>query len=483
MSTTIRAGLRRPLAMAVCLALLAPGAALAQTAKERELEARVAQLEKMVEQLVSQQQQAQTQLADTQAQVTEVKAAQATPATAALPPGPDGKPQQPIQQTSIMTAANPGTKFSYGGFIKLDAMATDTSDGVIADGSAGRLFYLPSQIPVVADGAEPDTDPYTDVSAQLSRFWFSADHVTDNGDKLKAYIEADFFGGGSNALAGNEIATNTYAVTLRQAYVSWNDWLAGQTWSNFQDVAALPDAVDFVGVTEGTTFVRQAQVRYTKGGFSVSAENPQTTVNTIATGARINGTGSNAMPDLTARYVLKGDWGHFSAAGLVRQFKLDDETTSGAAVSLSGKFNLGANDDIRYMANYGKGLGRYMAFGLGPDTALDADGELHAVEAAGGFVAWRHVFNPQLRGNLMYSVAAYDNDKGLSGWNSVYDPITGTYLSESATERASSIHANLIYSPLPKLDVGVELGYGKRELEDGREGDLKRVHTSVKYSF
>ncbi len=43
-----------------------------------------------------------------------------------------------------------------------------------------------------------------------------------------------------------------------KAYVSWNNWLAGQTWSNFQDVAALPDAVDFVGVTDGTVFVRQA---------------------------------------------------------------------------------------------------------------------------------------------------------------------------------------------------------------------------------
>ena len=32
-----------------------------------------------------------------------------------------------------------------------------------------------------------------------------------SGDKLKAYIEVDLFGGGSNALAGNETATNTYA--------------------------------------------------------------------------------------------------------------------------------------------------------------------------------------------------------------------------------------------------------------------------------
>jgi hypothetical protein len=45
---------------------------------------------------------------------------------------------------------------------------------------------------------------------------------------------------------GNEAATNTYGVTVRHAYATWNRWLAGQTWSNFQDVAALPDAVEFI---------------------------------------------------------------------------------------------------------------------------------------------------------------------------------------------------------------------------------------------
>ena len=455
MTQSIASMARKPLTAALFAALLAPGLALAQTAKEKELEARVAQLEAQVQALLNAQQQVATQPAPT-------------------PAAPAADPAKSIQSTPILTAGNPGSKFSYGGFVKFDAMVTDTSDGMIADGNSGRLFYVPSTIPVVANGAEPDTDPYTDFHGQFSRFWLSADHVTENGDKLKGYVEMDFFGGGSNALAGNEVSTNTYAVTLRQAYVSWNNWLAGQTWSNFQDTAALPDAVDFVGVTEGTTFVRQAQIRYTKGNFSVSAENPQTTVSAIGTAARTNGTGANTLPDVTARWVTKGNWGHFSVAGLLRQFKLGDATETGGAVSLSGKFNLGASDDIRWMANAGSGIGRYMAFGLGPDTVLDANGDLNAVDGAGGFVGWRHVFSPKLRTNLMYSVAAFENDKDLPGW------MLG---SNAATERAQSFHANLIYSPFPKLDLGAEIGYGKRELEDDREGDLKRFHTSVKYSF
>lgn len=467
MTTSIVSMARRPLATALLVALLAPGMALAANAKEKELEARIAQLEQQVQALLSQQQQQQTQLTQTQTQVTEVQTVQAQ-----RPAVPEGK--QPIQSTTIMTAANPGTAFSYGGFIKLDAMVTDTSDGKIADGSSGRLFYLPSTIPVAGNEVDGG-DPYTDFHAQFSRFWFSADHTTDAGDKFKAYIEADFFGGGNNALVGNETATNTYAVSLRQAYVSWNNWLAGQTWSNFQDVAALPDAVDFVGTTDGTIFVRQAQVRYTSGPWSFSAENPQTTVTPFQNALPRFNTGDNLMPDLTARWLTKGDWGHFTVAGLLRQFKYEnlatgqDETESGGALSVSGKFNLGKSDDIRYAVNGGKGIGRYLAFGLGSDTVQAGDGSLEALDGYGGFVAWRHAFSPKVRTNLMYSTAMFDNDPLLTGYG--------------VTERAQSWHANVIYSPFPKLDIGAELIWGQRDLEDDRDGDLRRLQTSVKFNF
>jgi hypothetical protein len=69
----------------------------------------------------------------------------------------------------------------------------------------------------------------------------------------------------------------------------------------------------------------------------------------------------------------------------------------------------------------------------------------------------------------MYSAAHFDNDTDFTGFG--------------VTERAQSWHVNLIYSPFPKLDLGTELSWGQRSLEDDREGDLKRIHTHVKYSF
>ncbi len=459
--------IRKPLALAIATALLLPGMALAQTAKvravkEQELEARIAQLEAQVQALLSTQQQQQGALAQQQTSIAQAQ----TRLDAVQVAQADGKPK--LQSVPILASGNPDTRFSFGGFIKVDAMATRTDAGEIADGSAGRMFYLPGAIPVGgADESRTDLDSH----AQFSRFWFASDGEVQ-GHKARAYLEFDLFGGGMANL-GNQASTNTHGVTLRQAYVSWDKWLAGQTWSNFQDVAALPDAVDFVGPTEGTVFVRQAQLRYTSGPWSLALENPQTVASAYRGTARTTSDDGN-LPDITVRWTGKGDWGHVSVAGIARQLRHDTATThasgNGYGLSLSGKVNLGKQDDLRYMLIGGSGIGRYVGFALGPDGTLDAaGGDLESTGVLAGFVAWRHVFGPKLRGSLMFSRAQLDNDTDWTGFG--------------VTKSAQSFHANLIYSPLPRLDVGAELIFGNRELESGADGDLRRLHATVKYSF
>ena len=432
-------------ALAVALGSASP-LALAQSSNEAELEARIAELEATVKRLAG-------MLEQQQMEVQKV--------VEAAPPPP---PANPIQATTITPSANPNTAFSFGGFIKVDSMWTNTDSGELADGSVGRLFYLPQTIPV--GGADESTD--LDAHAQFSRVWFATNTTLDSGDKLRSYVEMDFFG---NAL-GNEQSTNTYGATVRHLFFGWNNWLAGQTWSNFQDVGALPDAVDFVGPTEGTTFVRQAQIRYTNGPWSISLENPETTLNAFGGGGRIS-SDDNSVPDVTLRYLHKGDWGHFTIAGVLRQLKYETTTgieddTFGGGISVSGKYNLGKND-IRYMVNAGSGIGRYLGLGFSNDATLDANGNLDAIDGWSGFVAYRHVFSPKLRGNLMYSVADYDTDIVNQGGG--------------ANDSAQSFHANLIYSPLPKVDIGAELILGEREVANGADGGMTRLHVAFKYSF
>ncbi len=455
---------RRTTCLAFAIAASLSGSvAFAQTDRERALEERVAQLEAVVQQLLDQQ---QTIRSETAAVRTEQSAQAARldsmPAAAPLPAGTAA-----IQASTLTPGANPGTRLTYGGFIKLDAMATNTGDGELPDGPGGaRALYLPGAIPV--GGTDEGSD--IDMHAQFSRFWLSADTTLDSGDKLRGYLEFDLFGGA----LGNEAATNTYGVTIRHAYATWNNWLAGQTWSNFQDVAALPDSVDFIGPTDGTTFVRQAQLRYTTGNWSFSAENPETLLTPHGGGARISSE-DNSLPDFTLRYTRKGDWGHFGIAGLFRQLKHEnpatntDDSITGYGVSASGRFVLGPKDDIRYMLTAGRGISRYIGLAITNDAALDPTGELDAIDTLAGFVAWRHAFSTKFRTNLFYARSQYDNDTTNTGLG--------------ITRQVHSVHANAIWSPLPKLDLGVELMYGVRELENGADGDLTRLHFHAKYSF
>ena len=444
MNETLRKRSTLGSAVAVALAVAALGAApsvLAQTAKEAELEARIAELEKMVKEL-----------------------------QAATPAPPRGEKDKPVQSKSITPNAAPGTSFHVTGFVKADALWTDTGDGEIAEGSAGRDFYVPSTIPV--GGKSEDTADFG-FHVKQSRVNFGTDTVFESGKLLQTRFEIDFYG----SALGNQRVSNTYAPVLRHAYVKYGNWLVGQTWSNFMDVATLPEAVDFIGNTDGTVFVRQPQVRWTSGGFSASLENPQTTI-TPNGGAGSFESDDSLFPDLTARYTFKGDWGHVSVAGLLRELryeqagtpttqKIDDNEWS-LAYSLSGKWNVWGKDDFRYYL-LGGNLGRYVGLNFTGDAMVTQNGNLEALEGWAGSLSFRHFWTDSLRSTVWYAIQDYDNKKNLVGGN--------------ANKSSESIGVNLFYSPFAKLDLGVEYRHAKREVESGTDGDLDRIQFTTKYSF
>jgi len=436
-----RNNLTRLVAATVAAAAIGlPASALAQTAKEQELEARIAELEKMVKQLQAQ---------------------QAAPAatTAAAP----GKPAAaPIQGVSVTPNAAPNTTFQITGFVKADTLFTNTSDGEIGDNTVGRDFYVPSTIPI--GGEDEGTD--LNMHIKQSRVNFGTDTILDGGDKLLTRFEVDFYG----SITGDQRISNTYAPVVRHAYVQWRHWLVGQTWSNFMDVATLPEAADFIGPTDGTTFVRQPQVRWTSGGLSVSAENRETTVTPYQGGSRIS-SDDGWVPDLTARYAWKGSWGHIAAAGLLRELTYKTTTLDGStwtgALSLSGKFNFG-KDDIRWMALYGN-LGRYVGLNFSNDAVVNASGDLDSIDGYAGFAAYRHFWSDRWRSTFSAALEDYDNDVDLQG--------------STALKSSWSWTANVFYSPLPKLDIGAEYRWATAEREDGKDGNLNRVQLTTKYSF
>ena len=370
---------------------------------------------------------------------------------------------------SAIAQDGPTTTYKFGGYVKMDAMFTDYSSGNTPDGnSLMRQFYYAPQIPL-DDGSSAD-DITADFQARETRINFRADTKTAGGDSITAFIEMDFFIHGD----GNEVVSNSYSPRLRHAFIKYNKWTFGQTWSTFQDVGALPEALDFVGPAESTTFIRQTMIRYTTGGLELAAENPQTFV---SGGTRDRST----VPDLIGRYTFKfGDKGSYlKVAGLYRSLKIQDTNgdgsqndESGYGLTASAKIMFGGGGDLRAMVTYGDGVGRYVGLGFVPDGYIDANGEISTAEMVAAFVALRIPFGNGWRSNIMFGTTdiSYDSDVLAAGLN----------------ETGSSFHVNLIKNVLPKLDVGVELMYGERETVGPavpNKGDFTRLQFSAKYAF
>ena len=355
--------------------------------------------------------------------------------------------------------------FKVGGYVKADLIYSDYGDGAVAPANVGRDFYIAGTVPVGGRG-----EKYFDMHVKESRVNLKTTHNLDNGAKMSTFVEVDFL----TSAQGNERVSNSYSPRVRHAFFTYNKWLFGQTWMTFFNVGALPENLDFVGPAESTIFGRQTMVRYTSGNWQFAVENPETTITPYGGGGRIVAD-DNKVPDFVARYNMSGDWGGMTIAGIVRELRYQNnvldikDSTTGYGLSVSGKLKAGERDDFRWMASVGKGMGRYMGLNTANGAVLDMDGDLKAIKSWGAFGSYRHFWDQQWRSNLTLGYLAVNNNIARTG--------TGV------TKKASSVHANLIYSPQPKLDLGIEFMYAKRKIESGVDGDLKRVQFSAKYAY
>ncbi|MBU2976690.1 DcaP family trimeric outer membrane transporter [Alteromonas sp. C1M14] len=368
--------------------------------------------------------------------------------------------------TSAVQAANlAGTDIGFSGYVKADAMVSEYSDGTLASGSIGRDFYVPSVTPVGGN----DEGTQFDAHIRQTRFRFTSNTPTPEGDTITGVLELDFI----VTSGGDERISNSYVPRIRHAFIKYKNWLVGQTWTTFMDVGSLPESLDFIGTTDGITFGRQVMVRYSSGGFQFALENPETTVTPNGGGTRIVAD-DNAVPDAIAAYTLKRDWGYVKVAGLVRQLSYDNGTDidadeTGYGIAVSGKFMMDNGDDLRWMVNTGAGLGRYAALNAANGAVITPDNDLEAIDSTGYAIAYRHIWNDKMRSNIMFSALDVDNDATLTG--------------TAVTESSYSTRLNLLYSPTKALTVGAEYAYAKREVESGLEGDMNRVQFSAKYAF
>lgn len=456
--------------LAVAEAPESPTAAL--IARLERLEAEVTRLRTELGAARSEQAQAATSSAEAALAVKEVKATSEETAAklAALEarPLPEG-------------FRNGASTIRIGGFVKLVTSNTRFGNGAVMTNSLGRDFYLPQQIPV---GGTATRDQ--DFSAKQTRLWVNLQ--TDvAGHSLKGYLETDFqtnanaapgTGGG-----GSQRTTNGYTLALRRAILQLDRWTIGEDWTTFQNTVVLPESTDYVGGVEGTVFVRQPVLRYSAplgkhATLHLAIENPESGTATLGTATLIEN-GADRLPDFTARFAWTGKRAELSLAGLVRQVRIENAgvgtTRTGFGASASGKLflNEAKTADVRAMLTYGDGIGRYVGLNFAPDAVfVPTTGRLEDVRVFAALTAVRVPLSPQLRINLIgsYQSARYADSLPLAGI-------------AAFNQRAWSGAANLFYSPVSAVDLGIEYRHGERRLVNGVTGTTDRMEFAAKYTF
>jgi hypothetical protein len=357
------------------------------------------------------------------------------------------------------------TSVKLGGYAKLDAVFSDKSAGV---GSTADLEYEAGAVPVGPTAGANERNQVK-LHARQSRFFLQTSTPSNWGD-VTSYLEFDLFGA-----SGNESVSNSHGLRLRHAYGTIGHLLAGQTWTTASDVATYPETVDFGGPA-GVIFARQAQVRWTQpfsgGQWSIALENPET-VASLPNGDSFRAD-DDRYPDIAGNVKVATRWGNYSIAGLARQLRVDSASAPaardqkwGGAIGVNGVLPLLRADDVRVSAYYGNAIGRY-SIGFFSDALLDVNGRIVLPTQWLAMAAYRHFWTTDLRSTLALSELHAANPAG-----------TGA----SVNRGAASAHLNLIWSPTPKSNLGLEFIHATREIQNGESGRLNRVQAAAQYLF
>lgn len=310
------------------------------------------------------------------------------------------------------------------------------------------------------------------------------DFNTPVGDnKVGGKVEVDFASGAAENLR------------IRHAYLTLNNWLFGQTTSNFLSNHA-PEMIDFAtNIGGGTTRVPQVRYGYKLAPTTqlfVSAEEGSssatelkvteekirddsgTVIDTKVTRENVSSDVTYRAPVLTAKLVqgyAEGK-GSASARALVEHYKAksgDDKTGWGAAVGTNYQVAepLKVSADVSYV----KGNSNYL---YGSNSAFyvnTVNGEIEQNEAFGVQVGATYTFSPQLRSTLAYGALFADDGTDYA------------LLNGGANEKVQQAWINFIYSPVKPVDLGIEYINGERETFKGQKFSDDRVGFMARYSF
>lgn len=368
----------------------------------------------------------------------------------AATPAPASKP--------VMKIAS-GAEFNLYGNIRADA--SYQAEG----GSAARMYNQINAVPLEGVGERSDEFKSTLAATRLGMDFKAP---VGAGDKaLSGKVEVDFLGGASFD-----------NLRIRHAYISYANWLIGQTWSNFAVPDYIPETVDAL-VYAGGSIKRTPQVRYTS---TISPETNLVFAVEDPKDATITGI-KQRLPALTARLNHKfADNLTVSARAMGNEKRVNEDEKMAWGVGLGAKYDVVPGTTLKADYYHVKGDSSFVSYAN--TGVIAANGDLLQSEFDSISVGLTQQFNDKLRGTLGYGYMNFDQDTG--------------YLAAVDQTKANKdlwqAWANIFYSPTKPLSFGLEYVYGEREAYgpvlntegdaiSSRKGEDNRINAVAIYNF
>lgn len=348
---------------------------------------------------------------------------------------------QPSAAAPKALSTKSDTEVKLYGFVRGDA-------NYIIEGSAGDF----------SDVAKTNGQTRDKLVATAKTTRLGLDFKTSvNGAEVGGKLESDFAG------------TND-SFRIRQAYLTYENWLIGQTQSNFLSNHA-PFMIDFsTNVGGGTT--RLPMVRY---GFDLTpatqlflaAEKPNSSAEDI----------KSSVPTLTAKLAHNFDdkKGNASARALVEVYKDEDVNKRKAGWGLAAGTTYQVLDPLKATldVSYTKGVNGILYGTNANDAFVDDEGNRN--------IEQNEIWAVQT--GLTYSILS--NLKTSLGYGALFADKDSDYadLNEAANKEVQQAWLNLVYSPVKPLEFGIEYVNGERKTFNNEKFKDNRIGLMSKYSF
>jgi hypothetical protein len=337
----------------------------------------------------------------------------------------------------------------------------------------------PTQLPSFKNEYGTDGNVFFGVRQSMLGVW---GYVPTEKGELKARFAFDLLGVGPN--------TGQTTFHLLYAWMEWQKFGVGWTWSQFCDFDIFPTMLEYWG-PNGMSLCKNVMIRYSPlqgdNQLSIALERPGASADQGIYRDRIelaDVAPKFSLPDLTAVYKMTRGWGYVRLAGVVRRIKWEDQGTdaydlSGEAVgwgfNLSSNLKLGKKDVFKGGIIAGKAIQNLMNdaptdigiennFG---DTLSPVKGVALPLFSFSAYID--HRWNENFGSAVGYSALFTGNSDGQAA---------------DAYRQGHYASINLLYYPMENLMAGIELQWIKRNnYDDGWTSMATKIQVSFRYSF